>query len=243
MEPVYQNNFRTQHELKRFFRFCLLRQYLLNVSGSGVYRYSISGLKDLCYSTGINYTTLRKTDLIYFERTGLLFKRGSFITLVSLERKNRILYDAFIKFETEIRQSKKPAFYFADLIKEKFIWKNVLTQVRMEAKKLDEKTGRKLIQSVRRKNVRIGDRNRPSGCLDQDLNFKPVKHDKYGVFLSLRVIGRIFKRSKTTAYKYIQSISDNELLKVEKDKTLTKKLTKHGLPYYRRNQNKYVFNW
>src|SRR5688572_6005598 len=116
MDQSY-NIFCTHVNLKRFYRYCLLRQHLLSVSDSGVYSYSIESLKELCYSTGLNYNTLIRTDLAFFEKAGLLYKRGSFITLQTLSSKNKSLYRAYINYETEIRQSKRPGIYFADLFK------------------------------------------------------------------------------------------------------------------------------
>jgi hypothetical protein len=232
-EKMRGHRFITQIEIKRFFRYCLLRQYLLNLSDSGVYLYSLSGLKELCHSIGINETTFRKSDLPFFEKTGLLYRSGAYMTLKRLSRRNRTLYNYFIRFEAEIRSAKNPACYFADVNKKRLIWKNVQTQVKMISKKtLDPKSGIKLMQSVRRNNARLGDR------LDENST-----GDRFGLFLSLRGIGKTLNRCKTTAWKYIERMKETELLKVEKDKRPKKMLTKQGFIFFRRSQNIYVFNW
>ena len=237
--------FRTHVNLKRFYRYCLLRQYLLSLSEAGVYSYSIDSLKELCYSTGLNYNTLIRSHLPFYEKAGLLSRSGPYIILKRLPAKTKTLYTTFIRFETEIRNSKKPEIYFADIFKKKQLWKGLMTQANNVARKtLDKDTGKKYLQTVKRNNARFGVSGNGSMYTSQQ-NDVPVTTtgDHYGLYLSLRLSGKILGRSKTTAYKYINRLGDSDLLKVYKDKKPVITVTKDGSLSHRRKQNSYVFNW
>jgi Fic family protein len=181
--------FNSQSDLKKIFRYCLLRQFLLSTDTSGLY--PIKSVKSCATTCKISYNTLRR-DIAWFAARGLLIKANGFIKLNTLKGSNKKLYNLFIQHETEIRQSKTPAIFFSDLYKKRLLWNNVILQAKKEAAKHESHNGKKLLKIVRNSSTVIG--------------------ENQGIYLSLNTIGKILGRSKTTAFKYIDRLHKSDIL-------------------------------
>lgn len=180
----------THSNIKKFYRFCLMRQYLLTLDSSGLY--NIKHLKLCSIACKIPYNTLR-ADLSWFVAIGVLWRGRNNLKLIRLGKQYKSLYGLYIRYEGQISQSNTPAIYFADLYKRKKIHNNIICQIKREATKCDPINGKKLLKLVKTSKAKIG--------------------EKQGVYLSLGTIGRLFGRSKTTAYKYIERLNLNGIVK------------------------------
>jgi hypothetical protein len=173
--------FFTHIEAKKIYRFFVIRNYLLSVNSSGLYK--ISQLKKCAIDTGLSYTTLRE-DIKRFRTMSLIMVGDGYIKVNKLQKEFRSLWNMFINNESNFAESKAPAVLFSDLYKEKIIKRNVFTQIKMETAKCSEANGRKLWRLVRNSKQKVG--------------------EKTGVNLSVGTIGNLFGRTKGTGHRYIE---------------------------------------
>jgi hypothetical protein len=189
------NYFLTHIEVKRFYRYCLMREYLHTVNSAGLYH--INQVRNCARVTRLSYNTLRN-DINIFADMGLLVRANGFVKLHRLSDSLKSLHTLFKLNRQEIEKQSNPALYFADLYKKKIVFANVIAQSFMEAEKInDEKLKRKYLKHIRQKKAPVG--------------------VKEGIFLSLRTIGNIFDRGKTTAYKFIERMNNTAILKIKKN--------------------------
>lgn len=226
----------THSYIKKFYRFCLMRQYLLTLNSSGLY--NIKQVRLCSIVSKIPYNTLR-ADLSWFVSNGVLRKDKNNLKLIRLSRTHQSLYGLYIRYAGQISDSKTPAIFFADLYKRKQIHSNVIYQVKKEAAKSDPINGKKLLKLVNHSKAELG--------------------EKQGVYLSLGTIGRLLGRSKTTAYKYMERLNMNAIVGRIKnrafichskeyyyhrktDKLYGRLFVRNG-EVYERLLNSYVFIW
>jgi len=189
----YGNKIYTHVELKRLYRYFVVRKYLLSLNTSGLY--CLSDIKQCAKTTGISYTTLRD-DLKWFnghELVTIVKKRFRINTLPT--RLNSILR-LFNNNERLLQESKTPAITFSDLYKNSIIKKNVTTQVYKVCK--DPKIAKKTSRQIRRAKTRIG-----------------LKGD--GIYLSHKTIGNLFGRSRYTACRYIKRMHDTNIINKKRE--------------------------
>ena len=222
-----------QTYLKKYYRFCLFRQFLLSINSSG--HYHISCISQCAKETGLSYNTLR-ADIRWFCEQNLIIKRADFIRLKTLTNSRKWLYDYYIAHESEINGHKSPALYFSDTYKKTVIFYNVTLQLNHEASRCEESIGRKLKKLVNIQKVEVGER--------------------LGVYLALSTIGRLLDRGKSTAHKYINRMNSDgtlirkknfhylgqvsDILKFKIDELYGRLTTRNGA-VYERLQNSYIF--
>lgn len=204
----------THSNIKKFYRFCLLRQYLLTLNSSGLY--NIGQVKLCSIACKIPYNTLR-ADLSWFVAIGVLWRVKNNMKLIRLTKNYKSLYGLYIKYEGQISKSETPAIYFADLYKRKKIYNNIICQIKREANKCDPINGKKLLKLVKTSKAEIG--------------------EKHGVHFSLGTIGHLFGRSKTTAYKYIERLNLNGIVKRKRNSAFICHLNEYH--YHRKAEKLY----
>lgn len=180
----------SQSDIKRLYRFFLLREQFHNLNTCGLYKVSL--LKKAAEKAGLKYHTVR-ADISYLETRGGIVKENGYIKLNTLKGEIKRLYRLWIRLRKDIEASDKPAIYLSDLYKRKIIYGNVIAQANKEVDKLNEKGSRnKLLQTVKDNKTSIGERQ--------------------GIYLSLETIGRLLNRSKTTAFSYIKRIHETGIM-------------------------------
>jgi len=174
----------------------MVREYLINKSGSGLYRNR--DFREACEAVGVNYNTVR-SQFEFFEFYGLLVrnKQKGFIKIVELTGKIGRLYKLFKTHRKAICASSNPKVYFADLWKARLIKTNIVSQAYREAGKCkDSNNGKKLLKIVRGSRTPLG--------------------KKQGINLSLMTIGKVLGRTKGTAHRTIARMAREGIMNVEK---------------------------
>lgn len=232
-----QSSIFSHTEIKRLYRFFVLREYLHSCNTSGLYKISV--IRQCAAVTGISYNTLR-LDINWFARIELLVKANGLIKLNVLKKPFKSIASIFDIHRHQIAVRKNPAIFLADLYKSKIIFGNFLIQAYKIAEEIkDEKLRKKYLKSVRSNKTLLGERQ--------------------GIFFSIRTTGKLFNKCSTTGWKYIERLHGHGILERKKNyamlfhvsrinevrqaENLYGKLTIRDGIVYERLQNSYRFNF
>lgn len=228
-----------QRNVKRFFRYCLLREHLHQLNTSGVYH--ISEIQKCSAATNVPYNTLR-LDISQFYKLGLITKNGKHLSLHGLERRIKSLYELFKKHREQIQEHETindQALFFSDLVKKRILYHNIIAQAKVEASKRGVKEGRVYMKTVKRQGTQLGE------SLD--------------LHLSIGTIARLLNRSKKTAWEYVERLNESGIVKrrkmnpeyichvsempyLKKIEDLYGRITVRNYGVYKRKANEYIFN-
>lgn len=198
-------------QLKKDFRYCTIRSRLIQLSSNGHYKQSYQYLSQII---DIPYNTFRQ-DIKAMERLGLLSLHKG-ITLKKWTGRYHSLYHLYKTNEEKLQVSLTGAQEFASMALLKIFKNHVMYQLKREAAKVDDKrVQKKFLRSVQKQGKVIG--------------------ALQGVYCSLHNVGKLFHKSKTTAFRYIKKLEDQKILKVVR--TIEKVCLEKDYKAYRRGIN------
>jgi hypothetical protein len=227
----------SQVDIKKLYRFFLLRQHLHDTVGtSGLY--CTAELHKAAKAIGINYNTIKR-DIKFFSSNGIVIKSRAHFKLNRLESDFKRVYRLWLRFKVEAANDNNPAVYFSDLYKRNIIHRNIICQAYKEAEKIQDPGQRsKYLKIVKGSKTPIGARQ--------------------GIYLSTGTIGRLLGRCRATAHKYMSRINDSGIIIVQKNykrvcdasqlefarraENLYGRLFIRNGNVYERLQNSYLFN-
>jgi len=227
----------SQVDIKKLYRFFLLRQYLHETVGtSGLY--CTGEIHKASKAIGINYNTIKR-DVNFFSSNGIVIKSRAHLKLNRLESDFKKVYRLWLRFRDEAAKHSNPSLYFSDVYKRNILHRNIISQAYREADKIQDPGHRsKYLKIV------IGNKT-PIGA-------------RQGIYLSTGTIGRLLGRCRATAHKYMTRINDSGIIIVQKNyervcdasqlefarraENLYGRLFIRNGNVYKRLQNSYLFN-
>lgn len=186
-------------KIKKFYRYCLLREYCYSLDTSGWYD-RLSTIKNISKEKNVSYNTIRQ-DFKYFQSQGWLYVHGENIRFKKLHGEPCQWYHIYQMYLAEIENHTNKACHFCGLIQRQILHKQLNKQIYKEAGKITDPNNRKqYLRIVRRTNTRLG--------------------AKQGIYCGLGTISKMFAKSKTTAFRYMSSMEELGIIEIYRNNRL-----------------------
>lgn len=164
---------------------------------SSGYYHRLDSLEKFCKQSGTSYNTLR-SDLRAFQADGLIAVHGRYIRFRHLQGAHARWYSIYCNWRYDIDQQQDKAGFFAALIHRQEIDKHRRKQAYKEAENISD-------PSIRKKYLKfVSHSQAPIGALEK-------------IFIGMGTLGRIFGRSKATAWRYTNRMEKSGLIRVRRN--------------------------
>ena len=129
---------------------------------------------------------------------GLLTASKHHLAFHKLKGRFANYWKVFSQYREEILNASNEAIYFADLVKKRILYHYFSLQINKELAKIQDRTSTKKYKALVNSN-------------------ETYVGEKHGIYCSIGSIARLMGKCKTTAWKYVNNMKENGILKVQKN--------------------------